>query len=908
MIKQTFLFLVFLLLSSSVYAIEQKDIITIQELNYLQNDNVMVSPVSISQDRLSIKNIDDTKILDDSIIEKSNGVIFGTYTTVEVSDSNIDLNNVGVGKGIVAIAGDNISGNIQVSFYTNMPDTPFSIKHYAGITDNKTLVQEEGEIIIPLIYSDEYGTVTYNSSNFSTQILSFPDPLVHASGGSYTNYYLDYFFSSYDFVTLTQSGVFLINDSWSNYSQYENNAPTNDYISYDDSLIEVYFYGATKRLTLRSNNYANGFTKSVTIKAANNPSHAGEVSQTFTWKLNATANIINQYPIQKGYIPNQSITKNNRKTFFFNDYYSNYTDVCVVVFNASNYSQVGMGFDQSICVNTTLYQYGGILNSSVFLIDLNGVGNDINMAFYSNNTQNVTLDIWYTAGKRNSTGNLNLLNISNFYLTISGDYPSTSLTNFYDVHGKTINIVYTSGSGYETLYNNHTSNISITGLSLFTGTGWTSGYIYNTLQSGSPCPSSSYSCGVSGSTCMFSTPYNVTNKTKFYTCTDKGGGLYNSAYEAYANVTGNTSKIIYVTGGFVTTPEAGLLANIGGVFFTTKGFSSPVKTSSLPNINIYTDEMVYFDYNDYFTGFDRIYINFTAQNGTNISMYSLFNATSYKFVDNNYYILNISGNGYTERLYITVKLNSSTTLFNISICNNNMCIYELQYLNISVAPITDVPLQINHIDNIFMQLNDTHTENWGGYFTGYTGLIISFVDLITGNNVTIFSENVTGNFTTSYLNITTFKNGLNHNTTFQSYNTQYYTVMLIEAINAYGSAYQYVNFNINYTAPVPDVPFVETCITVNVICLFIDYTKLTQSQMNWYMIGTLIFTFIIFLIIYMNLGIDMSWLLIFVTIIAAILEAIYFVYIKYMPIEYVVWGVLILLAIGFILYRRLSRG
>lgn len=923
MIRRAFLFLIFVLLSGSVLAVSQSDINVINRIN--SNENIIISDtvsnIVFSRDNLISVNQPDV-ISDSDIVnvlpEKTSGIVYADDAKLEVNDSNIDLNNVGLGKGIIAIAGDNISGNFTVTFYTNMPNTPFSIKHYEGITDDKTLVQTEGETLIPLIYSDEFGVVSYNSSNFSTQILSFPNPLVHPAGGATTTYYLDYFFNNYDFVTFTQSGNFTINDSFSNYVSYESTYPTENYIEYQDNLIDTYFQGNNKRVRLVSKNYTNGFTKSVTIKAANDASHSGEVTQTFTWKLNATPNpIANQYPIQKANIPNITITKNNRKTLFFNDYYSNYSDIYIVVYNTSNYSQSTKGFGQQITVNTTLYSYASITNSSIFLIDLNGLGNDIASAIYTNNTDNVTLDVWYTAGLKNSSGSYNLLNISNFFLTISGNYPTTqyNCTN--------INNTYYSGK----TMSNTGSDTSYAGIAFrFNTTGIIKKIYKSSASNDANCKVFDVAANAwipttgsfSSDTCVLD--FNVEAGKTYYLVGNP------TSTQAYGSASDFSSPVITNIGNFtngVTCQSTTVCTNaivdgysrhITGFEFQTNGtctlvYSAPIQIASLPNINIYQDDMVYLDYNDYYTGFDRVYINFTLQNNTKVSMFALLNASSYKVSSTGYYTLNLTGNSYSMRLYITADINSSSTLFNVSICNNTTCIYVPQYLNISVRPITDIPQQINHIDNIFMQKNQTITFNWGAYFTGYTALSISFIDLISGNNVTILYYNNTTNFTTSYLNITSFLNGLDVNTTFQSFDTEYHTVMLIDAINAYGDVGQYVNFNINYSAVVtpPETnQTVERCKELNTICIFPDYTAQTQHQMNVYVILSLIVTAILLGVVSMSLSGEVGMIYIIITGLVIVFELIYFARIKYLPITYIV-GITVTCVIGlYLLYKKVT--
>jgi hypothetical protein len=303
-----------------------------------------------------------------------------------------------------------------------------------------------------------------------------------------------------------------------------------------------------------------------------------------------------------------------------------------------------------------------------------------------------------------------------------------------------------------------------------------------------------------------------------------------------------------------------------------------------------------------------MYINFTAPNGTNISMYALFNSSSYKFNASDYYILNLSGNGYVERLYITAGVNSSYTLFNISICNHDSCIYTTQYLNISAYIPTEAPTQTYHIDNIFMQKNEIHTENWGAYFSGYSGLAISFIDLFGNTSESLIYYNETVNFTRPYLNITSFLNVVNVNTTFQSFNDSYYTVLLIEAFNAYGSASQYVNFNINYSyvAP-PNATINETCIQAGVICLFPDYTTLTQKQMNVYMVLSILVSIVLILFLFYKFFEDVNIIGGAVAFIVVIGELIYFGKILYLPVSYIVGLSFVLILVLFLLYKWVSK-
>ncbi len=980
-----FLFLFFIICSSLTFAVSQNDLDIINRINarhdVLIDDNTVLSSNIEVEGKIiytpATSQLEEIALND----EKVTGTVYSDDATIQVNDSNINLSNIGVEKGLIAVAGDNIKGDFLIKFYTNMPNTPFSVKHYDGITDNKTLVQLEGTTIIPLIYSDSFGTITYNSNDFSTQILSFPDPLVHSAGGQTTTYYLDYFFSSYDFVSFKETGVFLINDSWSNYSAYESTSPTEDYVEYSDSDIETYFQGATKRVRLISKNVTAGFYKTVQMCAYNNIGLGGSACQSFNWDLNSTTVTDSKYPVQLGFIPNQSITKNNRKIIYFNDYYSNYTDIVMTVYNASNLSQTGRGFNQIITVNTTQYEYDNISNSTIFLVDLNGLGYGISTAIYTNNTENVTLQIEYTAMKKNSSGDYNSLNTSTFFLYINGSYPSNqpstlinNLTHYYSFDNNTI-LIDSVGSMNGTITGTTNTSGIVGNARNFTGS-YSTDYVafgtntWNLTSLGSinlwikrtdytnPAmvigkwqgggneiavafqgqntltawfPSSSYSTNYAnltqcntGQWCMITLSYNG-SLSKMYV-----NGVAVANVSATGNIANTGVNTLYLgresTGGWSTalhsvldeltvwnrslteTEILRLYSNGTGCGFSCINatiYTIPIQTYTLPNISIEEDDLVYIDYNDYFTGFDRIYINFTVQNGTNISLYSLLNATSEKFNDS-YFTLNISGNGYTERLYVTAGLNTSYTKLNVSICNYNACLNVAQYLNISEHVITTAPIQTYHIDNIVMQKNEIHLENWGAYFDDYVGISISFIDLITNDNITILYINETANYTSEYLNITTFLNGIHLNTTFQSFNESYYAVLLIEAINPYGTTGQYVNLNINYTYVPPPTPINQTCETAGVICLLPDYTELTQSQMNMYIIFGLLITIGLLIFVYVKLGIDLVWLLIIIGIALVIFELIYFVKIKYIPITYIVWITLALMGVLYIIYKRLS--
>jgi hypothetical protein len=206
-----------------------------------------------------------------------------------------------------------------------------------------------------------------------------------------------------------------------------------------------------------------------------------------------------------------------------------------------------------------------------------------------------------------------------------------------------------------------------------------------------------------------------------------------------------------------------------------------------------------------------------------------------------------------------------------------------------------------------MQRNETHTENWGAYFSGYDGISISFIDLITNQTVAIIYTNETANFTTGYLNITSFLNVANVNTTFQSFDTQYYTVMLVEAFNAYGSVGQYFNFNINYTYVPPQEDFVEVCISEGVICIFPDYTTQTQRQMDTYMIFAILISIILISFASYKMINEVGVIAVVVSLIVIVIELIYFIKIQYLPINYVVWATLGLLLSLYILYRLVTK-
>lgn len=907
------LFLFFIISSSLSFAVSQSDIDAINRINYresiLIDDNTVLNEDIILGDNIIYT---PSSSLNEEVISKSNnvkGVIYGENAILEVENSNIDFENVGIGKGIIAVAGDNITGNFTVTFFTNMPNTPFSIKHYDGITDNKTLAQLDGETIIPLIYSDEYGTVTYSDNRFSTQILSFPSPLTHKAGGDYTNYYLDYFFSSYDFVTFREAGVFNINDSWSNYSKYETYTPTYAYVEYSDSMIDVMFQGASKRLKLISKNYTAGFTKTVTVKAANNINHAGEVSQSFTWKLNATT--ASQYPRQIAYIPNQSINLNSRQTFYFNNYFNNYSGVCLVFYNISNYSQTGSGFNQGICADITLYSYGNITNSSIFLVDLNGLGSDIAEGFYTNNTGNITVAMLYTAYKYNSTNGTNMLNGTMVFLTINGTPPNCS-------NSTSTLINYTTYSSYSQGPAGDASPAGIIWLSN------TSGNITKIIK---PSSDNAAMCRVFDNTTLeYVGGANGTFDNTSKVCTHRfeiiaghtyyifgyGGTFkYNSSSVIITNI-GNFSNGVYCnanpcTGYYFDTNFRHIIGFEFEQGSTIACYASPQQTSSLSDININYDDQVYLEYNDYFIGFDNINISFTSTNGTNLSLNASLNSSSSKLNISPYFILNLSGNGFVERLYITAGVNSSYTLFNISICNHDTCLNVSQYLNISAYIPTSPPIQTYHIDNIFMNLSDIFTVNWGAYFFGYSGISISFIDLITNESVSIIYYNSTVNYTKPYLNITSFLNVVNVNTTFQSFNTSYYTVMLVEAFNAYGSTGQYINFNINYTYVPPPIVNNETCINKSVICLFPDYTTLNRRQMNTYIILSILVTLVLLGFAAYKIFGEIGIISVIIGVIVVVIELIYFGKILYLPVSYIVGISFTLIVVIYSLYKWVTR-
>jgi hypothetical protein len=981
---QPFLFLFFIICSSLTFAIPQSDIDTINRIN--SKYDVLIDDNTILKDNIVI---DDNKIFTPAssqnyevlLEEKVSGIVYSDNADIEVIDANIDLNNVGVDKGLIAIAGNNISGDFLIHFYTNMPNTPFSIKHYDGITDDKNLVQKEGNIIIPLIYSDSLGTVSYRSNDFSTQILSFPDPLVHGEGGQTTTYYLDYFFSSYDFVSFNETGVFLINDSWSNYSDYESQSPTDGFVSYSDSNIETYFQGASKRVRLISKNVTDGFYKTVRMCAYNNIALGGAVCQNFNWDLNASSYVVNMFPVQKGFIPNQTIAKNSRKIISFNDYYTNYTDIILGVFNASNLSQFGNGFNQPITVNYTLYQYANISNSTVFLVDLNGIGTDVLTAIYSNNTDNIVLEIDYTAMKKNSSGDYNSLNSSTFYLTINGTSPVsepnsllTKLSAYWNCdygycgNNRMNGTNFTSqgsaqntslgklGNGFKLIGatgdSNYWQGTNINELTNGTNQDYTLCFWVNfshTYQNSAPLVLGSdsasrenlfmssggrYSVNNYGSELVFNA--TIQNNTWYHTClvvdgvTNKeigyidGKNVVNTsvalnigskninlgrALSTGFNMSGVIDEIGYWNRTLNYSEIATLWNNGTGCSFdsciNTFSYIKPTQNTNLSNISIDLDSLIYLDYNDYFSGFDRVYINFTSKNNTNITLYSLLNATSQKYTDS-YYTLNLSGNSYTERLYVTAGLNISYTVFNISICNHDACIYVLQSLNISEPIITNPPVQTYHIDNIYIGRNATHTENWGAYFANYTSLIINFIDIFTSNNITLICTNNTVNYTTSYMNITSFVNGIHVNTTFQSFNTSYNTTMLISVVNAYGEASQYINFNINYSYD-PPVPGVQPqCENASTLCLLPDYTTLTQTQRNTYVLLGLFITMCLLGILFYKMyeiGIAYS-LTLFVVF---IWELIYFAKIKYLSISQIVGITFLLILALFGLYKWVTK-
>lgn len=435
-------------------------ILTIFIFSIANNSLAIEKQLTVSEEREILNDIQKVRTKIDSYRGKP--AIFTPDGYAELTENNLDSRDIAIGKGIIAVRG-NYSKNVKVSFYTPMPNTVFSVKRYEGITKNKSLIYREGETIIPQVISDNNGIVTYTTNGFSTQILSFPDPLEHSPEGENTGYYLNFFFEDYDRVRITSTSMGLSGDDFEGYMTSTASFEDNNVTSLDNAELTLQYIGTppstNPRFRLESSE-GGAFTHDINIYAFDDVDDVTFVFDTFDWEYDGSGvTILDDLNSVYNYNTNTSYS------LFANDFFSNYDNATIlfednqcnstVVDSMITSGNVDIENSSGTCYiiirsDLTLLDGGGYINPNKLSIDLTGLGDDIQIISNNLIEQEIPLTLYAEEGTPlNATLNQTIFN----YTESTGTGGATNLLTGLEAWYFETNSMDSLHEGGETLTN-----------------------------------------------------------------------------------------------------------------------------------------------------------------------------------------------------------------------------------------------------------------------------------------------------------------------------------------------------------------------------------------------------------------------------------------------------------------------
>ena len=933
-----FLFLTiifFFLLTTSVYALELEPLTIEEKINQAET-LTKIQPIA-----------------EKVIAERT--YIFSPDGFVKLKKNDLDVKDIAIGKGIIAITGE-YKELTEVTFYTPMPNTQFSVIHYDGITDDKQLVREQGTVLIKNILSDDNGKVTYYSTEFSTQILSFPSPLNHDAGSDNTGYYLNYFFTDYDRVRITSDDVGIpdfLESSLKREEAYEDD----EFFTDENLTIELEHRGYTPnqdpKLNLASYTTITGWTKEILVTAFDYDDNVTFVADSFDWVKTGSG----VAPIQNLTDP-FSKTQNVSWSLFLNDYFSGYTtggfyledpncnntnnDTMVTTGDVTIDAQASMCYVAiGLTSEKTLYDGGDYTNPLTYAFSTLGTGDDIvvygNSLITINSSDDVRIGLFADSGEIT-----NASTYADFIVTAGGGGGGGSSTSTYfwnetgDCDGLCSGLTATAGS------------ISPSDAEVFNGSysvlaGGTSpaGYVLMTpptttynLTMAFYYPNSSAkatvavwgikdeteSCSADGDGVCFGSR-STTSTTNFVTLVDNtwnetsvtlsggwhsleyriGGTSYELLLDGVSIAIGTSSNI---DKHFVYTLPTGNDIYFDDMFIINETIESEedelfaLQLYNFPTpIELEYDEQTYFDFDDYFSNYDEIRILFNDTLTINASVNS--STMDYDFPQANF---TITGNGDKIQWFIsTASLNytSNITVFAGREGNyiNDTSVFSIGAIVIDPVPPTQI---IDFNATLNMDQSDYTSFNLGGYFTNYQGVTLYYQDgnttytnytVIDGSQKIISTDDITLSIRTLSSNI------LLEITTLTN---DFSNILSINVSNAYGEVSD--AFLIRVSTPAPANETLLQSAFSSIEDFYPDADDITLKQQMLYIILTMVLTAVV-------LGVGIFYtddefikkLFMFVLGVILIIEVFFFIANSYIPVIVLVllalFGSLILYAI-----------